>query len=568
MPFYFRKRPGSKSIKANITQRGLRSFTLTTGSKKGKPRFNFNTTRGFSFSFPGSGVMWRQRGYGNSNHQSVIDGRGYDLRTKEGKEQYAKNKANKAIAVASVVAAAGVAWLLDSPHGAWTGYILFWVLCAIQNQKFSIIVWAICIHLFAFIGYGTSLFFDTETLEPALFGAVFGNFLSAYLTRRQSLNFFLTFSVFGVWVFFGEPLLYFSDLLDRALEAKFTGFPKISFNIDASNILFALHAASTISTLLNIYSSVALFFGFYIWGSMLWKTAKRISTDILNLILLRLIGAVVFLMSVAILMVPAMLLTILLKEHYQIPNELSFSNYPIMLFMLIAFSPTLGLIINLNARKAKAQKRSFGISLFQCFLTCFWLPRFIGKAPQETLSDKPHPTAHSQTQPNYKTLKAAAKRNNPQNPKQLSQSTKYLELAAEKIGRRGHDIKLANIVGLGKKKREVLLSTFPDITKIHEKSETEINLLTGLSVKLIARVKLAIVEEQKNSQSAVLAEYLAYVFPLQRRPRNAVAAHFKSYGELYLFCENPDASFVGLNKNDFDKLIQTTLNQSVKDASI
>jgi hypothetical protein len=61
LPLYFRKRPGSKSIKANLTQRGLSSFTFTTGSKKGLPRLNYNTSRGFSFSFPGTGIAWRQK---------------------------------------------------------------------------------------------------------------------------------------------------------------------------------------------------------------------------------------------------------------------------------------------------------------------------------------------------------------------------------------------------------------------------------------------------------------------------------------------------------------------------
>ena len=72
MPLYFRKRPGSKNIKANVTQRGLRSLTFTTGSKKRQPRLNYNTSRGWSFSFPGTGIMWR-KGYGNSKYKSVVE---------------------------------------------------------------------------------------------------------------------------------------------------------------------------------------------------------------------------------------------------------------------------------------------------------------------------------------------------------------------------------------------------------------------------------------------------------------------------------------------------------------
>ena len=102
MPLYFRKRPGSKNIKANITQRGLRSFTFTSGSKKGQPRINFNTSRGWSLSIPGTGFVWRQKGYGNSQYKSVVEERGYDLRTTEGRLK-AEEKSNSNIFIYLVI---------------------------------------------------------------------------------------------------------------------------------------------------------------------------------------------------------------------------------------------------------------------------------------------------------------------------------------------------------------------------------------------------------------------------------------------------------------------------------
>ena len=55
--------------------------------------------------------MWRQKGYGNSEYKSVVDERGYDLRTKEGRAQHEDNKANEAIVTACVIVGALGWWL-------------------------------------------------------------------------------------------------------------------------------------------------------------------------------------------------------------------------------------------------------------------------------------------------------------------------------------------------------------------------------------------------------------------------------------------------------------------------
>ena len=170
MPIYFRKRPGSKNIKANITQRGLRSFTLTSGGKRGEPRVNWNSSRGFSLSIPGTGLVWRQKGYGNADYKSVVEERGYDLRTKEGREQHAKEKFNHNASLACVIVGAGAAWLFDSPHGLWVGYLLFWILFAIGEKSILKFIWAIFAHVGAAIGYALSFIFNSEPLELSIWG--------------------------------------------------------------------------------------------------------------------------------------------------------------------------------------------------------------------------------------------------------------------------------------------------------------------------------------------------------------------------------------------------------------
>ena len=138
--------------------------------------------------------MWRQKGYGNTQYKkSIVEERGYDLRTKEGREKHAKNKANESIAFICVATGAGASWLAESPHGAWAGYILFWLLLAIQKNSFSTMVWMISVHGFAIAGYGISLLFDGRPIEPALWGAIIGNFVAAHLTKKMGINLFLGF---------------------------------------------------------------------------------------------------------------------------------------------------------------------------------------------------------------------------------------------------------------------------------------------------------------------------------------------------------------------------------------
>lgn len=66
MGFRFRKKIGSKNVKANITQNGWTSTTYTTGGKHGELRVNYNSKRGLSMSIPGTGLSWYNSQYNKS----------------------------------------------------------------------------------------------------------------------------------------------------------------------------------------------------------------------------------------------------------------------------------------------------------------------------------------------------------------------------------------------------------------------------------------------------------------------------------------------------------------------
>ena len=579
MPFYFRKRPGSKNVKANITQRGLRSFTFTSGSKKGQPRLNFNTSRGWSFSFPGTGIMWRQKGYGNSKYKSVVDERGYDLRTKEGRAQHEENKANEAIITACVIVGALGWWLTESPHGAWAGYILFWISIAIKNDSPATLVWAFIVHLFATIGYGISLLFDTSSYEPAIWGAVVGNFVSAHLTKNMGFNIFLSCLFLGCWAFFGEPSVYFSDLAERAVGADYIGLPPIDFSIDLShlNLFFEDTLNQLLATdgqinplffTLNIYASIALFFGYFRWGAILWSTAINWASNGLALFLLRLIGFLVFFVSAACVMTPAIAMALLFYDHLPSVVETTFYNYPIMAFLLWAFSTTLGIIVNVSLRREKGQERNFWPIVFQCAVTLFWLPALSHKPTQNPPSNTSESITVSKTESSKEADRESEhvkkqKVNVKENQDDPSQSDKYLRLSREKIEHQELGSTLEGVVGLGKKRQSALVQAYPNPKEILDASDIEINSRTGLGSKLIARVKLALEDAQKVKETAILNEYLAYVFPLKSRPRKSTLAAFSSFEQLYQFCKDPDDALTALNTNDLAKLIQVTLTQDL-----
>ena len=579
MPFYFRKRPGSKNVKANVTQRGLRSLTFTSGSKKGQPRLNFNTSRGWSFSFPGTGVMWRQKGYGNSKYESVVEEHGYDLRTKEGRAQYAKNKANEAISVTCFAVGAAIAWLTESPHGFWAGYILFWLLASIKNESLSTLVWAFFVHLFAAAGYGISLLFDASSYEPAIWGAVFGNFVSAHFIRTVGFNIFLFCLFLGCWAFFGEPSIYFADLAERLVGAKYIGLPPMDLSVDISNLnrflddtlnpLFATDGPiNPLFFTLNIYALIAVFFGFYRWGTILWKKPLDWASSKLDLFLLRLVGIAVFFFSCVCCFALSHLFLLLFYDQFPRVGQVAFYNFPVMAFFLASFSPTLGIIINISLRREKDQERNFWPIISQCAITLFWLPALIYKQAQKQAPKNLNSTTLNEAPSTDKTLKKSElmkrqKADLSENQDEASVSDKFFILSRKKFQHQGLDSAIDGILGLGKKRQSALMQAYPDLSKILEKSDDEISLQTGLGSKLITRVKFALREAIKDKEKDILSEYLSYVFPLKSQPRNLTLAAFSSFEQLYQFSKEPDGALNTLNKNDLTSLIRVTLKQKM-----
>lgn len=583
MPFYFRKRPGSKNVKANVTQRGLRSLTFTSGSKKGQPRLNFNTSRGWSFSFPGTGVMWRQKGYGNSKYESVVEERGYDLRTKEGRSQHAENKANEAISVTCFAVGAAIAWLTDSPHGFWAGYILFWLLAPIKNESLSTLVWAFFVHLFAAAGYGISLLFDASSYEPAIWGAVIGNFVSAHFNRTVGFNIFLLCLFLGCWAFFGEPSIYFADLAERLVGAKYIGLPPMDLSIDLSNLnrflddtlnpLFATDGPiNPLFFTLNIYASIALFFGFYRWGKILWKKPLDWASSKLDLFLLRLVGIAVFFCSHVCCIILSILFFALFYDQLPRVSQMAFYNYPVMAFFLASFSPTVGVIINISLRREKDQERNFWPIIFQCAVTLFWLPALFYKRAQEQAPKNLKSTTVNEAPSLDKTLKKSEpmkrqKADPSENQEASDVSDKFFILSRKKLQHQGLDSAIDGILGLGKKRQSALVQAYPDLSEILEKSDGEISLQTGLGSKLIKRVKFALGEATKAKEKDILSEYLSYVFPLKSQPRNLTLAAFSSFEQLYQFCKDPDDALSTLNKDELAKLFLVTLQQQIEEES-
>ena len=317
---------------------------------------------------------------------------------------------------------------------------------------------------------------------------------------------------------------------------------------------------------LNLYASIALFFGLFRWGMILWKKPMEWASSNLDLFLLRLLGVVVFIFSHACILIVALTFMALFYERLPLVDETTFSNYPVVVFILLGFSLTLGVVININLRNVRGKNRSFWPVIFQCALTLFWLPALSYKsAPIQTFEKLEATTTRKSPTPKkpHKKSKSTTieKADLSKNLATASVSDKLYKLSCEKFEHEGLDKALDGIVGLGEKRKAKLIQAYPSFVDILEKSDGEINLQTGLGSKLITSVKIALRGAMKAREKEILAEYLSNIFPLKSRPRNLTLDAFDTFEELHLFCKNPDEIPIDLNKNDFAKLVRTTLKQ-------
>ena len=448
MPLYFRKRPGSKNIKANVTQRGLRSFTFTSGGKRGEPRFNWNTSRGFSASIPGTGFMFRQKGYGNANYKSVVEERGYDLRTKEGKEQHAKEKFKYQSSVACVVVGAGAAWFFDSLHGLWVGYLLFWVLFAIGEKSILTFIWAIFAHVGAAIGYALSFVFNSEPLELSIWGIWLASFLFSIVFRRLvQFLFFLTIYV-GIWAFLGEPYFYFEQMPNRI------GNSEINFLLPKFNVFYPI---------LNLYGVGILFFGIlyylYLNAALIdqWDraTAFKVIAKIAHFFIFFLF---LFPLSASLFPVAALLL------GFE-PDEIDTITTPILFLMALGFSLTFGLFINRRMLSLRGQKTNFYTSVVQCSVGLFWLPLI------------------SQKLSNNNVVK--------ESNKNAEQKVKVFQ----DIEQDDYITIIENIWGLGKIKQNALLEAYPDVQLFLDASDEQVSAKTKslIGKNMAKKIRFALV---------------------------------------------------------------------------
>ena len=84
----------------------------------------------------------------------------------------------------------------------------------------------------------------------------------------------------------------------------------------------------------------------------------------LDLFLLRQLGVVVFIFSHACILIVALTIMALFYERLPLVDETTFSNYPVAVFILLGFSLTLGVVININLRNVEEKNEAFGL-LFQ-----------------------------------------------------------------------------------------------------------------------------------------------------------------------------------------------------------
>jgi len=448
MPLYFRKRPGSKNFFANFTQRGLSSFTLTTGGKKGQLRLNLNSKRGFSASIPGTGIMWRQKGYGNADYKSVVEERGYDLRTREGKEQHAKEKFNHNASLACVIVGAGAAWLFDSPHGLWVGYLLFWILFAIGEKSILTFVWALFAHVGAAIGYALSFVFNSVPLELSIWGMWLASFLFSIAFRRLAQFLFFLATFVGIWAFLGEPSLYFEQVPNRI------GNSEMNFLLPNFNVVYPI---------LNLYGVGIHFFGIlyylYLNADLIdqWNRAKALKV-IAKTAHFFIFFLVLLPLSASIFPISALLLGFK-------PDEIDTITTPILFLMALGFSLTFGLFINRRVLSRRGQKTNFYISVFQCSVGLFWLPIILKEMANNNVV------------------------------KESNKNTEQRVAVFKSIGQDDYITIIENIWGLGKIKQNALLEAYPDAQLFLDASDEQVSAKTKslIGKNMAKKIRFALV---------------------------------------------------------------------------
>ena len=459
MPLYFRKRPGSKSFKANITQRGLRSLTFTTGSKKGQPRINFNTSRGWSFSIPGTGLVWRQKGYGNSPYKSVVEERGYDLRTKEGQIKAEEERNSNTFIYLVIGIGLAVGWLSgERLYGFVASYLAFFLLLPFgTNSGPGTYVWAILAHVFGGFGYGVSWLFATDWLEPTVIGVIVGTISSSIILNGLALTAFVICLLSALWALIGEPSLYLEDITGRIsnhLNQVLSDFFPTTSTQSQSAIGRTVGSTSSaipgqLNFFLNTVGIIAMATSILGASTMTFLNVKKSSFSSFSKFCL----VPVSFAALAL----AFTLSLVVGEALLADNsEFTLYSRPSILASSIIFSVCVGYFLTrIYARQNNTTPGPLNPFLTS-ILCIFWLPLFTSKKPQIT----------DETDKNESITKETA-----------NGSTKQFE------------VKLKSVVGLGKKKREKILMYFPTPELFSAADSQTISLKTGVGKTVLERIR-------------------------------------------------------------------------------
>ena len=563
MPLYFRKRPGSKNIKANITQRGLRSLTFTSGSKKGQPRLNFNTSRGWSFSFPGTGLMWRQKGYGNSKSKSVVEERGYDLRTREGRARHADEQTTNFVAGLCTFVSIGMAWLFDSAYGLWAGYILFWLITLFTHGA-GFFIWATCAHVGGAAGYLVSMLVKAKPEELILWGIVFGTLLSALIMRTVIPTIISLWLLIGIWATFGEPSIYFAEIPNRVFSVTLSLSPTEFFAWFGDKFLPLL--VGTAIAIVNGLSCLALLYGLWLWGWIIFNVIDEWALNFFLKFLAKIIGAILFLISFGLTMVTGILLGILADSAGFSSNSANtFYNNLGLYFILIGFSVTSGIFVNRAILLDRDIRLGYFASVLMCLPGAFWLPRFMVQSVhhnilQEAPAEKAISSGQVQKKAKTKSKSVNSKKSVVKNKNTTAANSPvryYYRTAFISVTKKISALqksRLEALVGLGEKRLTSIYSSYPDLCKILNESDQIFRSKTGLGSSLTKRVKFALTEAEQTRDKEVLSEFLKFLFPTKKSKVKILLSRFSSFDELLRRVDKSEMEIDGLTANDLDTI--------------
>lgn len=467
MPLYFRKRPGSKNVKANVTQRGLRSLTFTTGSKKGQPRVNLNTARGWSFSIPGTGFVWRQKGYGNSEYKSVVEERGYDLRTKEGRVK-AEEESNKNTFIYLVIGIGlAVGWLSgERLYGFLASYLIFFLLLPFgANSGPGTYVWAILAHVFGGLGYGVSLVFVTDWVEPTAIGVVVGTLISSILLNGLGLTVFVISFLSVLWALVGEPSLYIEDIAGRIWRQVSNTFGNIVVvdsgleqtlgdkSIEPMNSAFP----KQLSIFLNTIGALFLITNIIGACIMTFLNVKRSSFSTFSKLAIAPVSIAALILAFTISLALGELALNLLSVEQNGLEPLH--KKPSIFASSVIFSISAGYFLSRTYSRQNKVDKGFLNPFIACLLCLFWLPLF---AKQENSALAGNTKSNNETL-NTETAKIKTDNN--------------------------YEEKLKSVIGLGKKRREKILHHFPTPKLLLAEDKQTILFKTGVGKTVLERIR-------------------------------------------------------------------------------